>query len=188
MTVDFPILGIKALMKKITIALLAMFLVGCAQLNPDLVVQKDIDLRQYAGTWYEQARLPNRFQSKCVGDVQADYVLQEEGSLQVTNQCRLQDGSVEVAVGEGRLAGGDSTSKLEVRFAPSWLSWLPMVWGDYWIIQLQGDYQYSLVGTPNREYLWVLSRDKEGDKETVQVLLEYAAEQGFDTSTVVMAP
>ena len=174
-------------MKKITTALLALLLAGCAQSNPDLVVQKDVDLSKYAGTWYEQARLPNRFQSKCVGDVQADYVLQEGGVLQVTNQCRLEDGSVEVAVGEGRLAGGDSTSKLEVRFAPSWLSWLPMVWGDYWIIQLQGDYQYSLVGTPNREFLWVLSRDKEGDKETVQELLEFAEEQGFDISNVVTA-
>ena len=175
-------------MKKSTSALLVMLLAGCAQPNPDLAVQKDVDLRQYTGTWYEQARLPNRFQSKCVGDVQADYVLQDGAVIQVTNQCRLADGSVEVAVGEGRLAGGGSTSKLEVRFAPSWLSWLPMVWGDYWIIQLQGDYQYSLVGTPNREYLWVLSRNKEGDKETVHKMLEYAAEQGFDTRNVVMTP
>ena len=175
-------------MKKSASFLLVMLLAGCAQPNPDLVVQKDVDLSKYAGTWYEQARLPNRFQSKCAGDVQADYVLQGGSVLQVTNQCRLQDGSVEVAIGEGRLAGGDSTSKLEVRFAPSWLSWLPMVWGDYWIIQLQDDYQYSLVGTPNREYLWVLSRDKEGNKAKVQALLEFAEEQGFDTSNVVTAP
>src|SRR5690606_26949695 len=132
-------------MKKLFAPLFGLLVAGCATAPDSLPTQSGVDLKQYEGTWYEQARLPNRFQKDCVGDVQADYALQPDGSISVTNQCRISDGSMKVANGEGRLAGsGDQTdpARLEVRFAPKWTSWLPMVWGDYWIIKLQGDYEH----------------------------------------------
>src|SRR5690606_3618964 len=112
--------------------------------SPELPTPTGVDLERYAGTWHEQARLPNRFQADCVGEVKAEYAVQPDGTLAVTNQCRVQDGSTKMATGEGRLArinGQTDTSRLEVRFAPKWTSWLAMVWGDYWIIRLDGDYQ-----------------------------------------------
>ena len=75
-------------------------------------------------------------------------------------------------------------SKLEVRFAPEWISWLPLVWGDYWILRLEGDYQYSLVGTPDRDYLWVLSRKPQADPRVVDALLDYAGTLGFPVGQV----
>ncbi len=60
-----------------------------------------------------------------------------------------------------------------------------MVWGDYWIMRLQGDYQYSLVGTPDRNYLWVLSRDQEADESAVTDLLDYAGTLGFPVTQVI---
>ena len=175
-------------MKKILSISLLTSLVGCATPHAELSTQPNVDLKKYAGTWYEQARLPNRFQKDCAGDVQADYVLNSDNTISVTNQCRTDDGSIDVAEGEGRLAQAvdpQDPAKLEVRFAPEWTSWLPMVWGDYWIMKLEGDYRHSLVGTPDREYLWVLSRDKRADKETVNQLLDYARTHGFDTDAVV---
>lgn len=142
---------------------------------------------KYVGTWYEQARLPNSFQKDCTGEVRADYVLQAGNTIGVTNQCRTLDGSTKVANAQGRLSKAVSPpdpAKLEVRFAPKWTSWLPMVWGDYWIIKLEGDYQYSLVGTPDRKYLWVLSRDQQADKATVNTLLDYAGTLGFPITEV----
>jgi apolipoprotein D and lipocalin family protein len=162
-------------------------LAGCAAQHPDLPTQANVNLKKYAGTWYEQARLPNNFQKDCVGDVRADYGLRPDGTFAVTNRCRQADGSIETASGEARLAGsGDrrNPAKLEVRFAPKWTSWLPMVWGDYWIIRIRGDYQYSLVGTPNRKYLWVLSRKKKADEAAVDALLDYARNLGFSVSKV----
>ena len=163
-------------------------LAGCAISSPELPIQSGVDLEKYAGTWYEQARLPNRFQKDCVSDVQADYALHADGTIGVTNQCRTQDGSTKRAEGEGRLSKAVDPSdpaKLEVRFAPKWTSWLPMVWGDYWIIKVEDDYQYSLVGTPDRKYLWVLSRQQEADDSAVTELLDYAGTLGFRAAEVI---
>jgi len=175
-------------MKKILFLSLSVLLAACASSQADLATQKDVDLNKYMGTWYEQARLPNSFQRECVGDVQANYVMEADKSITVTNRCQAADGEVKEAVGQGRLSSSvDPTDPaiLEVRFAPKWLSWFPMVWGDYWIMKLEGDYQYSLVGTPDRKYLWVLSREKQADSATVNDLLDYAASQGFAVQKVI---
>ena len=82
------------------------------------------------------------------------------------------------------VAGQPGAGRLEVRFAPSWLAWLPVVWGDYWILKLDRDYQVALVGTPNREYLWVLSRAPCLDDATLQAELDYAGSLGFDIDKV----
>lgn len=89
------------------------------------------------------------------------------------NQCRAMDGGTKKVQGIGKLSGSvdpRNSAILKIRFAPDWTSWLPMVWGDYWIIKLQGDYQCSLVGTPDRKYLWVLSRTQEADDSAVNAL------------------
>ncbi|MYN11591.1 lipocalin [Pusillimonas sp. TS35] len=175
-------------MKRVVAVSLVAFVAGCTASHPDLPTQSGVDLNKYVGRWYEQARLPNRFQEDCAGDVRADYELQPDNTIGVTNQCRAKDGSTKVAEGEGRLSTSvdpRDPAKLEVRFAPKWTSWLPMVWGDYWIMRLQGDYQYSLVGTPDRNYLWVLSRDQEADESAVTDLLDYAGTLGFPVTQVI---
>ena len=168
----------------------SVLLSACATPTVDMPVQSGVSLERYVGTWHEQARLPNRFQKDCAADVRADYALNPDGSLTVTNQCRKEDGSIKLAEGEGRLAssGPRNPAKLEVRFAPKSLGWLPMVWGDYWILRLDDDYQYSLVGTPDRKYLWVLSREEQADTRRVQQLLDYARTQGFPVEEVVRRP
>jgi apolipoprotein D and lipocalin family protein len=110
------------------------------------------------GTWYEIAKYPNRFQKKCVADTRADYQLQLNGRVQVTNRCRMESGEMNEAVGEARQIGPSTSPKLQVRFAPSWLSVLPFVWGDYWVIDLDENYQLVAVSEPKKEYLWILSR------------------------------
>lgn len=176
-------------MKKILAIPLIAMLSACATSNPGLPTQAGVDLGKYAGTWYEQARLPNSFQEDCAGDVQADYKLLANNTIGVTNQCRTKDGGTKVAEAEGRLSKASDPrdpAKLEVRFAPKWTSWLPMVWGDYWIIKLEGGYEYSLVGTPDRKYLWVLSRDKQADKAVVTRLLDYARTLDFPVDQILM--
>ena len=156
-----------------------------------LPVVAPVDLQRYAGTWYEQARLPNRFQRDCTGQVSATYEVLPGGRVGVANRCAKADGSTELAQGVARLVpveGQPGAGRLEVSFAPRWLSWVPLVWGDYWIMQLDADYQVALVGTPDRKYLWVLSRAPQIDPARVQVLLDYARATGFDTATVVRTP
>jgi len=151
-----------------------------------LRVVDEIDLDRYAGTWYEIARLPNSFQERCAGDVTATYTLLENKQIKVVNRCRTADGEFIEAEGRARRAGEDEpNSKLKVRFAPRILSWLPFVWGDYWIIDLDPDYRYAVIGEPSRKYLWILARDPDMEKSTLEEILQRTSEQGFDSAGVV---
>jgi apolipoprotein D and lipocalin family protein len=151
-----------------------------------LRVVPSVDLPRYAGLWYEVARLPNRFEEKCAGDVTAEYTLESADRLKVVNRCRKQDGKLTEAVGEARLADRKgANSRLKVRFAPAFLSFLPVVWGDYQIIELAPDYTHAVVGDPSRKYLWFLSRTPQLDEATYLRLSEAARSQGFDVSKLI---
>src|SRR5512134_2642197 len=118
-----------------------------------------VDLARYAGRWYEIARLPNRFQDKCAGDAVATYTLRPDGRVKVVNECRTKDGRTAHVEGVARRADEKRpASRLKVRFAPAFLSFLPFVWGDYWIVELDREYRHALVGDSSRKYLWILSR------------------------------
>jgi apolipoprotein D and lipocalin family protein len=139
-----------------------------------------LDVPRYMGTWYEIAKFPNWFQKKCVSNTQAVYSVRPDGNLKVLNSCKTADGEISQAEGTARQLGAKDSPKLEVRFAPAWLSFLPMVWGDYWVIDLDTQYQVAAVSDPTREYLWVLSRTPQIDKKTYDALLERLHNQQFD--------
>ena len=148
-----------------------------------------VDLDRYAGRWFELARYPNRFQRKCTGNVVAQYTRTDDGRIRVVNRCTLADGSVSEAAGVARLASDDgSNAKLKVRFAPAFLSFIPAVWGDYWILGLADDYSYAVVGDPDRQYLWFLSRTASVSDETYRRLVEIARSQGFDPARIERTP
>lgn len=145
-----------------------------------------IALDRYAGRWHEVARLPNSFQEECAAETTAEYELLSNGQLRVVNRCRLADGTLKRAEGRARLAHrGGPTSQLKVRFAPAFLSFLPAVWGDYWVLDVAADYSSALVGTPDRRYLWILSRTPSLPDTTYRRMVEVAARQGFDVRRLV---
>ena len=148
-------------------------------LGPLLTVES-LDVPRYMGTWFEIAKYPNRFQKKCVADTQADYRLQANGTVQVVNRCRKETGEMDEAVGEARQVGVTTSPKLQVRFAPAWLSWLPLVWGDYWVIDLDPNYRLVAISEPDRQYLWVLSRTVQVDAKDYAALMLRLQGQGFD--------
>ena len=144
-----------------------------------------LDLKRYVGTWYEIAKFPNSFQKKCVGFTTASYSIREDGRVDVLNRCRRADGGTDTASGVARQPGGPGSPKLEVRFAPAILSFVPMVWGDYWIIDLDPDYQLAAVSEPTRDYLWILSRTPKVDPAAYDALLGRLAAQGLDMKRLV---
>lgn len=139
-----------------------------------------LDVPRYLGTWYEIAKFPNWFQKKCVGNTKAEYSLRPDGNLKVLNSCKTANGEVSDAEGTARQIGAKDSPRLEVRFAPEWLSFLPMVWGDYWVIDLDPQYQVAAVSDPKREYLWVLSRTPQLDSRIYDDLLLRLKQQQFD--------
>ncbi len=149
---------------------------------------ESVDLNKYAGKWFEIARYPNKFQKQCVGEVTATYNINSNKTIQVVNECLKEDGKVDIAKGKAKIVDEKTNAKLEVRFAPSWLSWLPQVWGDYWILDLGENYDYAVVGDPNRDYLWILSREPELDTATYENILNKVEMMGFKPDKLVKTP
>lgn len=139
-----------------------------------------LDIPRYMGTWYEIAKYPNRFQKACIADTRAEYRLMPDRQVEVANSCREASGEIRTAVGAARQVGGPSSPTLQVRFAPAWLSFLPLVWGDYWVIDIDSNYQLVAVSEPKREFLWVLSRSPQVDPAAYEALLGRLATQGFE--------
>ncbi len=154
-----------------------------------LTTVDSVDLNRYEGKWFEIARYPNRFQKKCVGDTTATYTVRKKNVVEVLNECRKEDGKTDRAKGKAKVVDKETNAKLKVRFAPSWLSFLPFVWGDYWIIDLEEEnYSYAVVGDPSRKYLWILSRSPELDEVTYSKITEKVRNKGFDPDKLVMTP
>jgi len=148
-----------------------------------------VDLDRYSGRWFEIAKYQNRFQENCAGSTTAEYATRPDGRVTVTNRCRRADGSLIEAVGIARprdAAHPDATFK--VRFAPAFLSFIPQVWGDYWILGLTADYRYVVVGEPSREYLWILSRTPLMSEEDYQAAVSVAVANGYDAARLVRTP
>jgi len=156
-----------------------------AAANKPLATISTLDAKRYMGTWYEIAKFPNSFQDKCIGYTIATYSVREDGRVDVVNRCRRNDGSTDVAEGVARQPAGANSPKLEVRFAPAIVSFIPQVWGDYWVIDLDADYTLAAVSEPKREYLWILSRTPTVEPAAYNTLLKRLAAQGLDMNRLV---
>jgi apolipoprotein D and lipocalin family protein len=153
-----------------------LFLLAAAE---PLTTVASVDLARYAGTWYEAARTPNWFQKKCVGDVRATYTQEGPEKVRVVNECREANGKTSTAKGSAKVGG--STAKLRVTF------FWPF-YGDYWVLELDPEYRWVVVGEPGRKYLWILTREPNPSDELVQRLTELAAKKGYDVSKLVRTP
>jgi apolipoprotein D and lipocalin family protein len=161
-----------------------------AQTNklPALQTVPNVDLSRYVGKWYEIAKYPNRFQKQCVANTTATYAMKAGGRLEVINECVKKDGTGERAVGEAKIADKKTNAKLKVRFAPGALSFLPFVWGNYWIIDLDKDYGYVAIGEPKREYFWILARKPVLDDAVYQDIVRRAEAMGFSPAKIERSP
>jgi apolipoprotein D and lipocalin family protein len=160
---------------------------GPESLPPVATIAK-LDVPRHMGTWHEIAKFPNRFQAKCVANTRARYLAQTDGTVQVLNSCITADGSTIDALGLAKQVGPATSPKLQVRFAPAWLSWLPMVWGDYWVIDVDADYQLAAVSDAKREYLWVLSRTPQVNAKAYDALLDRLKAQHFNVQKLERTP
>lgn len=144
-----------------------------------LRVVPSIDFARYEGKWYEVAHLPAWFQKDCAGDTTATYTRRPDGKITVLNQCRKADGKMKTATGTAKVADekGPNT-KLKVTF------FWPF-YGDYWIIDLDPEYQWAVIGEPRRNYFWILSRKPQISPALYNRLLERARAQGYDLSGLI---
>ncbi len=173
----------------VSISLAVLMAATAPRQAPEEVRSVDaVNLDRYVGDWYEIARYPNRFQQRCAGDVRASYATRPDGRLDVVNRCRTADGGVIEAQGVARVVDPRTSARLKVRFAPRILSFLPFVWGDYWILGLADDYSWAVVGSPDRRYLWVLARTPDPGPEVWARAEAVARRNGFDVARLARTP
>lgn len=145
-----------------------------------LRVVPTVDFARYEGKWYEIAHLPAWFQKDCASDTTATYSRRPDGKITVLNACRKADGKLKTASGTAKVASekGPNT-KLKVTF------FWPF-YGDYWIIDLDPQYQWAVIGEPKREYFWILSRTPQIPPALYDRLLERTRAQGYDLSKLIV--
>ncbi len=163
-------------MKKIlyTIFLPIITLLGCSTTYPKLDVVEKVDLERYLGKWYEIASFPQSFQKGCNCST-AEYFKTDDDYIRVLNSCRKGSPSGELSTAEGKAFVIDTLTNAKLKVQFFW----PFK-GDYWIIDLADDYSYAVVGHPNREYLWILSRTPIMENSIYNSILERVKSKGFD--------
>lgn len=140
-----------------------------------------VDLQRYLGQWYEIAAFPMRFQAHCVGETTAQYGLRDDGQISVVNRCKTASGEFDSASGRAKVEPNSGNARLRVTF------FWPF-YGDYWIIGLDPDYQWAVVGHPEREYLWILSRNPQLPQPALDAALASARAQGYTLEKLRYTP
>jgi len=142
----------------------------------DLETVAKVELDKYLGKWYEIAHLPFKYEDGAT-DITATYSLLKDGSIGVFNEC-LKEGKAKASKGNAKVVDKATGAKLKVTF------FWPF-YGDYWILKLGENYEYSVVGTPNRKYLWILCRTPKMDQKLFFELTEFAKSKGFNTNNLI---
>ena len=170
------LLSIMAVITVITFGSVTITAAGGADQAPVQSVAK-IDLARYMGGWYEIARLPNRFQNGCA-ESHTDFSLRDDGKIRVVYTCRDdKDGSLRQAKGRAWIIDPASNARLKVSFFWPFRS-------EYWIIGLGNEYEYSVVASPDRKYLWILSRTAEMRDDLYAEILQGVERQGFEIKNI----
>jgi len=161
------------------VATVAMVAAAVSAEEPPLEVVGSVDLDRYLGTWYEIASYPAWFQKDCTA-VTAEYSLRDDGLIRVVNSCRkgALDGKLKQSTGRAKVVEGANNAKLKVSFFGPF-------WGDYWIIDLDPEYRWAVVGVPSRRYLWVLSRTRSMDGDLYQEITGRLQAKGYDRSRLI---
>ncbi|MDA9016470.1 lipocalin family protein [bacterium] len=159
-------------MKLLLTFLATVLLLTSCKTTQELKTVDYVDLEKYQGKWYEITKIPNRFEKNLIY-VTANYTLKENGKIKVLNDgYNTKKGKYEKAVGEAKVNG---PGKLGVSFFKPF-------YGDYYIMELDEDYQWVLVGSPSRDYLWILARTPQISEELITELSKKAENAGFDIS------
>ena len=166
-------------MIKSLLPVLAIMIFSSAHSQKLPSVVSTVDLLRYEGLWYEIARLPNFFERK-LKCTSATYTLRKDGKITVLNKGYFLTDPKKLSSVQGVawIPDKNSPAKLKVQF------FWPFS-GDYWIMELDKEYRYVLVGDPKYKYLWILSRTKKMDESIYNMLLRKAVDIGYDVKSII---
>ncbi|MDD5766607.1 MAG: lipocalin family protein [Candidatus Marinimicrobia bacterium] len=163
----------------IALFFLAISLISSSGFSTEMKVVSNVDLQRYLGKWYEIATIPQRFQKGCVCVI-AEYSLNAKGTITVDNSCHkgTPDGKFARVVGRAKVVPGSNNAKLRVSFFRPF-------WGDYWIVELDPDYQWAVVSNSKGSTCWILSRTRQMDEALYADIVERCRVKGIDVSRLL---
>ena len=173
-------------MHKVNLLLILSLFFALSCTNPSSQIDQTkvtkLDLSRYLGTWYEIARFPHSFERNLVG-VTATYSLSGDGKIKVLNQGYKNslDGELSVAVGKAKIPDELMPGKLKVSFF-----WI--FYADYYVLELDDNYRYAMIGSSTDKYFWILSRTPQLDSATYEMLLDKARKRGYNLSKLEKVP
>jgi apolipoprotein D and lipocalin family protein len=162
---------------------LLLMLVSCANRSAmksiDTSTVDHLDIGKYLGTWYEIARFPHSFEKGLVG-VTANYSLRDDGRIRVINQGYKEtlEGRISRAEGKAKIPDPAYPMRLKVSF-------FLFFYGDYYVLELDKDYQWAMIGSSSPNYFWILSRSPRMDPEVYRMLLDNAEKRGYDLTQLI---
>lgn len=173
---------------RLTVTLAAAAALSTTAGAADVKAVDSLDLKRYLGAWHEIASIPQFFQRKCIRDTRATYSMIEGSLIRVENVCTREDGGKDRAEGRARQPDPASASKLEVTFVELFGEYRFWVAGDYWVIALDPDYRWAVVGHPSRRYGWVLAREPRLTPTVLAEIIGRIKLQGYDACDFVVTP
>ena len=155
--------------------------------TPQMSAIDGFEVQQYLGNWHQIAAVPAWFQKDCVARVTADYAALDNGQVEVVNSCDRKEKARQTATGRARFQETRDIGKLDVTFVDILGAWVWPIGGNYWIIALDADYQWSVVGEPSRKYGWILSRTDTLEIETLGQILAILEQEKYDPCEFIMS-
>lgn len=157
--------------------------------SQNLPVVDHVDLTRYQGRWYEIAAIPQSFQKQCVGNTTAEYeILPQDNTVQVLNSCQTEKGDRSQSEGRAKVVDPNTNAKLKVTFVKIGDRWVYLFGGKYWIIHLDENYRFAVIGHPSRDYGWILSRTSSLPSETLKELAAFLKSQKYDPCKFLTTP
>jgi len=168
-------------------ALFGVLMAGCpSDPQAPMSAVSNFEIERYLGQWHQVAAIPAWFQSDCVANTAADYAMGEDGLIDVVNSCETADGSRKKAKARARFLKGPTNGRLEVTFVEVAGLWVWPAAGDYWIIGLDPEYRWALVGQPTREFGWILARSRSLDTQTLRNIQHILEREAYDTCDFIL--
>lgn len=145
----------------------------------DNSVVPELDLERYLGKWYEIARYDHKFERDLVG-VSAEYSMREDGKIKVLNSGYKNSlvGKYSEAIGKAKIPNPLEPAKLKVSF-------FLFFYGDYFVMDLDDNYQWVIIGSSSQSYLWILSRQAVIEQDLYDKLIRKIEARGYDSSALI---
>lgn len=167
-------------MKSLATLLLPLLFPITAFTADNLPVVDHVDLTRYQGKWFEIASIPQSFQKQCVSNVTAEYEILPSEEVKVLNSCETEKGDRSEKEGRAKVVDTETNAKLKVTFVKVAGKWVYLFGGKYWVIKLEENYQYAVVGHPSRDYGWILARNPSLPEATLDELRVFLKDRGYD--------